>query len=185
MAMVGLAVALPATLLLRDAPEEESATSSTERAAPAQRSGSQLGVVQAKADSGLGVRYRVPRSWRSSKEASTIQLRSRDRSVAISISSPAGDEEAEGVLDSALDALRENYRRVRIDRGSRRKLGNLSAKGGVVRARTDDGVRLRILVAVAEGKRRSYLVEVFTAAGAPSMVLAQAQEVLESLRFRK
>jgi hypothetical protein len=53
----------------------------------------------------------------------------------------------------------------------------------VIAAKTPDGNELRIVVAVAKGKKRAYLVEVFTAANAPVERVREAQVALNSLRL--
>ena len=177
MAIVGALVAVPLTLLIRggddDEPEAPVTTPATESPAvgPAQR------------DRGIGVRYQVADGWREQKKASAIRLRSRGSDVQIVIASPAPANESEGVLDQALAALRDGYEDVDLNPGSGRTLGGMKAKGAVGAVRTRGGARLRVLVAVTEGERRAYLVEVFTASDAPPDRIREAQVTLNSLRF--
>jgi hypothetical protein len=177
MAIVGVVVAVPLTLLIAggddDEPEPPAAPVAAEvpAAGPAQR------------DRGIGVRYQVADGWREKKEASAIRLRSPGREAQIVIASPAPANESEGVLDQALASLRQGYEGVKVTRGSGRTLGGLKAKGAVASVRTKEGARLRVLVAVTEGKRRAYLVEVFTAPDAAPERIREAQVTLNSLRF--
>ena len=174
MAAVGLIAAVPVTLLVRDGDEEQPATTTATPPPP-------LGPKQR--DRGIGVRYRVAKDWRETREASAIRLRSRDRAAQVVIASPAPASKADAVRDEALAAIRSGYERVEIARGSGPRLGGLRTKGAVISARTRDGAPLRILVAVARGERRAYLVEVFTAGGVPAERLREAQATLNSLRF--
>ena len=69
-------------------------------------------------------------------------------------------------------------------RAGRARRWGLAAKGAVVSARNpNDDIDLEILVAVAEGHKKAYLVEVFTADGASARSVAEAQRLLNSLRL--
>jgi predicted Zn-dependent protease len=173
MLIVALLVAIPVTILIRGGDDEESAPPTV--AAPALNPG-----VQSRA---LDVRYQVPEGWKESKKAKAIQLLSTDRSVLIAIASPALASKSGALLDDALASIRSGYRDARIQPGSGRQVGGLDAKGAVVAAKTRAGNELRIVVAVAEGKKRAYLVEVFTAVSADPERLREAQVALNSLRL--
>lgn len=178
MALVGLAVAVPLTLLLAgDDPEapDPTAVMTTPIEPPPQLS-------EADRDDSLRVRYRVPKGWKESKQASAIRLRSRDSTAEIVIAAPAPAGEADGVLDEALAAIRDGYEAVEVSPGSGRKIGGLKAKGAVISAKSD-GAELRIVVAVAPGDKHAYLVEVFTAAGVSGERLREAQVALNSLEL--
>jgi hypothetical protein len=173
MLIVALLVAIPVTILIRGGGDEESAAPTL--AAPALNPG-----VKSRA---LDVSYQVPEGWKESKKAKAIQLRSNDRSVLIAIASPAPASKSGPLLDDTLASIRSGYRDVRIQPGSGRQVGGLDAKGAVVAAKTRDGNELRIVVAVAEGKKRAYLVEVFTAVSADPERLREAQVALNSVRL--
>jgi hypothetical protein len=176
MAVVGVLVAIPLTLLLRgdDDGDAAPAAATTPLAEP------QLGGGQR--DSGLELDYRIPEGWSEHKKESAIRLASADHAVQIVIAAPADASQAPGVLDDALSAIRSGYDDVEISRGSGKEIGGLEAKGAVVHATTPD-VGLRILVAVAAGKQRAYLVEVFTADDVNADDLGSAQAALNSLRL--
>jgi hypothetical protein len=180
MALVGLAVAIPATLLLADDDDRDGVTPAVSALATEEPPVPALGPGGK--DSGLGVSYRVPREWSEAKEASAIRLRSADRSAEIVIAAPAQAAESKTVLDDALAAIERGYEDVEVVPGSGREIGGLDAEGAVVSA-SADGVALRILVAVAEGAGRTYLVEVFTTADIPPERLREAQVALNSLEL--
>jgi hypothetical protein len=175
MAVVGILVAIPVTLLLRDG-NDGSTTSARTAGSPAPELGS------GKRDRGLDVTYRLPDGWSEDKKASAIRLTSDSGAVEIVVAAPAAASAASGVLDDALAAIRDGYDEVEISRGSGKKVGGLEARGAVVRAGTPEG-SLRILVAVAEGKERAYLVEVFTATDVNADDLRSAQAALNSLQL--
>ena len=172
MLAVALLVAIPVTVLVRGGDDDRPPEAEV---APA--------LNPAVKDKQLDVGYQVPEGWTQSKEASAIKLRSRDRSTLIAIASPAPASKANQVLDDALASVRSSYRKVDVRPGSGRQVGGLDAKGAVVAAQTPDGDALRILIAVAEGKRRAYLVELFTAANLDPERLREAQVALNSLRL--
>jgi hypothetical protein len=174
MLIVGLAVAIPVTLLLRD--QNDDSAPATTSVAPALNPGVN--------DKGLDAHYQVPKGWKESHQAGAIKLQSNDKSTLIAIAAPAGASQSEQVLDDAIAGVRSGYRNVDIQRGSGKKIGGLKAKGAVAAAKTPDGGALRILLAVAKGKSHTYLVEVFTSANASPQRLAEAQVALNSLRLQ-
>lgn len=175
MVFVAFVVGVPLTIVLRD---DDDKPASVRPTADAPRLSA--GVK----DPGLKVGYRVPKGWKEKKAASAIQLTSNDRSVLVAIAAPAGASERDRVLEDSLASIRTGYNGVEIHPGSGKKVGGLDAKGAVVVARTKEGGKLRILVAAMKGRKRTYLVEVFTAAGAEPERIAEAQVALNSLRLR-
>jgi hypothetical protein len=176
MAVVGLVVAIPVTLLVRGGDDDDA--SPPDSASPAPPA---LGPTER--DGGIGVSYQVAEGWLARKESSAIRLRSRGREAEIVIASPARSSDADAVLAEAVAAIRSGYEDVDLDPGSGPKLGGLVTKGAVATVKTRDGARLRILVAVTKGERHAHLVEVFTAPDAPAELLREAQGTLNSLRF--
>ena len=176
---VGFLVALPLTLALDPGGDDGGTGKSGGAAEPA---AALPGLEPGSRDRGLDVGYRVPKTWKEVKEASAIRLQSPDRSAEIVIAAPASASEADSVLVDALAAIRDGYEAVEVSPGSGREVGGLDAKGAVISAEAD-GSPLRIIVAVAKGGGRAYLVEVFTSAGVPAERLREAQVALNSLRL--
>lgn len=178
MAVVGLLVAIPITLLLRDG--DESAAPSSGAPTLAQPPPAFGPGVE---DESLHVEYRVPQGWEESREASAIRLSSPDSSAEIVIAAPAPATDADALLEQTLQAFESQYDEVDVAPGSGRTIGGLEAKGAVVRASVEEE-ELRILIAVAPGERRAYLVEVFTTAGVSAQRLREAQAAINSLRLK-
>jgi predicted Zn-dependent protease len=174
MGVVALLVAIPATILIRAGDDDGDAESPVATAPP---------LNEAVANKGLDVTYQVPEGWNESKKAKAIQLQSEDRSVLIAIAAPAAASKAGPLLDDTLASIRSGYKNVEVQPGSGKQVGGLDAKGAVISAKTPDGNELRIVVAVAKGKKRAYLVEVFTAASADPERVREAQVALNSLRL--
>ena len=173
MAVVALVVAIPATMLIRGGDDDE--TETPVATAPP--------LNPAVANKGLDVTYQVPQGWTERKKAKAIQLQSEDKSVLIAIAAPAKASSAGPLLDDTLGAFRSGYKNVEVQPGSGKQVGGLDAKGAVISAKTPDGNDLRIVVAVAKGDKRAYLVEVFTAANAALERVREAQVALNSLRL--
>jgi len=174
MAVVALLVAIPVTIASRGGDDEDGSSTSVATSPP---------LTPAVSDKGLKVSYQIPEGWRESKKAKAIQLQSRDRSALIAIAAPAAASRAGSLLDDTLATFRSEYKGVEIRPGSGKQVGGLDAKGAVITAKSPDGNRLRIVAAVARGKKRAYLVEVFTAADAPVERVREAQVALNSLRL--
>ncbi len=184
MALVGLVVAIPATVLLRDSGADQRSASQS----VAGQGGSEASSVklrpQPETSSGLDASARVPVGWSATQEQSMLKLRSRDRSTEVAISAPTGRGQVDPVLDSLLSEIKARYRGVSVAPGTGKKVGGLKAKGAVIAARTDEGTALRMLVAVASGKANTYLVQVVAARDAPAKRLAEAQLALNALKLR-
>jgi hypothetical protein len=175
MAIVGLLVAIPVTLIVRGGDDEEPAAEPSIE--------DQLPLNPGVSDEKLKASYQVPKGWTQDTKHEVLTLRSDDRSVRIGLASPAPADESGQVLKSALAGLKDSYESVEINPGSGKELGGLPAKGAVVHAEGDK-IDLNILVSVMAGKKRSYVVEVFTPAGAPAKPVAQAQQFLNSLKLK-
>ena len=176
MAVVGVAVAIPATLLVRDGGAEP------ERIGPVTLPSAVEEPLRT--DRGLRVGYRVPRGWKRIREDRTLKLRSRNRTTLVAIAAPASADRAGRVRRDLLREIRRAYRGADIRAGGERRVGGLDARTAVIGARRPGGGRIRILLAVAPGTKRTYVVETFTAPGAESRRIVQAQEALNALELR-
>jgi hypothetical protein len=174
MAVVALLVAIPVTIAIRGGDDEDGSSTSVATSPP---------LTPVVSNKGLKVSYQIPEGWRESKKAKAIQLQTRDRSALIAIAAPAAASRAGSLLDDTLATFHSEYKGVEIRPGSGKQVGGLDAKGAVITANSPDGNQLRIVVAVAKGKKRAYLVEVFTAADAPVERVREAQVALNSLRL--
>jgi hypothetical protein len=175
MAVIGLIVAIPVTLLLRDSDDKPA---SAEQSPGIER----IPLNPAVGDSEIQAVYQVPEGWDLKHEGDVLKLASADDMVQVGITSPGPAEDAGKLLDEALAGIEETYDAVEVNPGSGKKVGGLPAKGAVIAARAKDA-ELRILVAVTKGEERAYLVEVFTAATAPPRRVAEAQRFLNSLEL--
>lgn len=131
----------------------------------------------------IGARIRMPRGWLSERRRRAIVLRSPDSTTIMSISLPPGGDSSRAVLGTAVDAIHQGYRQVRVRRLGG-KVAGLPAVSRVVSATNRKKVRLNILVSGVQGRRRAWLVEVFSGPGARAERLPEAQVALGTLRLR-
>jgi hypothetical protein len=175
MAIVGLVIAIPLTVLIRSSGDDDPA--------PAQPDlDEELPLNPPVDDNKLQARYSIPEGWRLKRKREVVTLSSHDKTVQIGMSAPGPAGESDQVLREALESLKATYESVEVSPGSGSEVGGLPANGAVVAARGDK-VHLRIVVAAMAGKKKAYLVEVFTAVSASAESVAQAQRFLGSLRL--
>lgn len=129
-------------------------------------------------DRSLGASLRPVAGWRVIRRRPALALRSRDRSVVLTIAAPARAARWRGVLHSAVGALRARTSRSKVAPGQGAALAGRRARSTVVTGR-----HARVLVIAARGRRRAYLVEVSTERSAPTRRLVEAQTMLGSLRL--
>lgn len=178
MAVVALVVAIPATLLIRGGEDDGGTPERVERAAQT------TPPVPRKVDRKLDVAMQLPRGWRSKRRDGVLTLRSKRRDAAVVISAPGPAKSAGEIYEQAVDAVRAQYRKAKVLDESTGRLGGRQARTTALAvARPDDGGRMGVLVAVARGKKRAYLVEVFSRASDPGIALLEAQTVLSTLEI--
>jgi hypothetical protein len=134
-------------------------------------------------DPKLGVVFMTPEHWAISRRRGTVRAVSEDRTSIVAISALPGGRGLQAVVASATRAIRRNYRFVHVLQRSRRKVAGRPAVNLLVSAVNPSGVRLRILANAVAGSSRPYLVEVFSAQGAPPRRLVEAQVLLSSLKL--
>jgi hypothetical protein len=179
MAAIALIVAIPVAIALGgggDGPDPA--------ADPPQAAAPELGEVDS--DRKLDVVLRLPDGWTRRDKKDAVAYRSADRSVLVAISAPGPAGDADSIQSAAVDAVKGQYRGVKVIKASSRgRLGGRPAETAAIAARnpkTRDPVR--ILVSTARGVRRAYLVEVFAAGSNPTAALIQAQAVLNGLELK-
>ena len=172
---VSLMVAIPVALLIGS--EEKAEPDPTVSPPP---------VGKRILDRDLGVAMRLPAGWRHERRRGVLRLRGGDGQIGITISAPGPAGDASVIRRSALEALRQRYRRVRLERRVRgERVGGLRSKGAALTARDPQRASdLRILALVAPGRKRAYLVEVFTYAGGTGEALLEGQVVLGHLKLK-
>ena len=135
------------------------------------------------ANHAIGARIRKPRGWAAKRGDRSITLRSPDSTTIMSISQPPGGVTNRAVLRDAVTVIEQSYRGVKA-RPLRGKVAGHRTVSRVVSATNKRGVRLNILVSAPQGRKRAWLVEVFSGPGARAKRLPEAQVALGTLRLR-
>jgi hypothetical protein len=188
MAAVSIAVAIPATVLIRGSDEDGKSGSGSGAAATSTAAAAPQFGAQRVRDASLGVEVRVPRGWSESREASAIRLRSEDGTTEVAISAPAPAGATTDVLQTAVNAIRSGYSDATAIPNAGKGLagktvGGLPAGSAALLARTEKGSQLRIVLSAASGDSHTYLVEIFNAVASAPERLAEAQLALSSLKL--
>jgi hypothetical protein len=134
------------------------------------------------ANSAMGASGQLPAGWTAVRGIGLLRLGDRRGDAAILIAAvPAAPSGR--VLGSTLAALRREYGRLTTKRGHGTRLGGLPAQSVVLYTTNRRHVPIRILLAVAQSRRRSYIVEAITAHAATVPELEEAQEAITNLRL--
>ena len=143
------------------------------------------GLTESLDDPKTGISARWPAAWDRRERDGAVAFRSPNAKMVISISTPAPARDADELRKGAISSIEEEYRKAKIQHGKGRTIGGLPAKGAVINARQRSGDPARILVAVARGRKRSYLLQVVSAPGTPSDTLIDGQLILSSIRLSR
>jgi len=171
MALVGLVVAIPVTLLVRSEDDDDSKGESA--------------LQSAKRDRGVGITYRVPEGWKAEKKASVIRLESGDHAAGLTVSAPGPASDADQILRETVDVVRKSYDDVREGaREGETRVGGRPAEAVTLTAKNEKGTALRILISVARGKEKAYLIQYFMAGSADDEAFASAQAALQALKLQ-
>lgn len=181
MAIVGLLIAIPITILmsgggsappLHPLPEIEVEAPS---------------VSAQKVDESLGVKLRMPEGWTRDQKQDVLELQSKDGVARVAISAPGPAADATELHSQVIDGLRNSYRDFEVVKNiDKVPVGGLKGQATVATGDlpgTGGGVQ-KMLVSTAEGKERAYLVVAFTPEQASSSVL-EAQALVNNLQFTR
>jgi hypothetical protein len=99
------------------------------------------------------------------------------------VSAPPDAHRGARLLRAAVGVISRHYEDVEISGGEGGRFGGRPSRSRVLRARNRRGTRLRVLVAAAQGRRRAWLIEVFSAEPPRPRRLLETQAALSSLRL--
>lgn len=133
----------------------------------------------------LGVELTRPEDWRVKSDGKVMRLIGPKRSIAVTITAPAGPNQRDRVLADARKEILGGYRDARLVGESTARVGMVRARGIEVIGTNRAGERVLVL-AMAPGTRwRTYLVSVFAPARPDTAGLGEAKVVLDSIRFQR
>jgi hypothetical protein len=142
----------------------------------------ELGKSLDDANSGISVSW--PGDWRKLEKGGVFAFQSPDKTVVLAISAPADAAGADQLRKDAIASTAAAYKNPVVRPGKGRTIGGRRAEGATISGRGPAG-QSTSLVAVAAGKQNAYLFQVYSAGGAPSDHLVEAQLILNSLQLSK
>jgi hypothetical protein len=129
----------------------------------------------------LGLAFAQPLGWARSRRGGSIVVRSRDRSTAVSISSPTRGDFARLVAATAVRAVLRNYAPARVIARQPGRLGRVPVKTTEIVGVTRSGRQIRILSLAAATHFRTYSVQLFSDLRPTLGRLAEARALLGSV----
>lgn len=179
MLAVGLAIAIPVTLILRDedgepAPPPEAISADSPR------------FGKEKFDKDLEISMRLPVGWTSNrKEGGVLLLKSADGQARVALSAPGPDEDADQLHSEVLTQFGAFYERFEVEtRKKKAKIGGLRGETSAIEARAKgEKQELGIVVSTAAGKKRAYLVVAYTPLVRPGQATLEAQSLINELKL--
>jgi hypothetical protein len=132
----------------------------------------------------LGLGFVHPTSWTRSVRKRIIALRAPGGSVLVFFSSPVAGAEPRRVKSEAERQLRKQFAPAQIVREGPGRLGNREASSFELTGRDPSGA-VRALVLVEDTPYRTYAVTMLTGARPSRRRLAEAGQIIASVRFSK
>lgn len=133
----------------------------------------------------IGVSGAVPGGWTAIAGPGFVRLARKDHKATIVIVSQAvAPGTKPPLLKPAVDAIHNAYHSVTIKHAPGTRLGGVPARSVVIYTRNANHVPIRILVAAAQGHRRAWVLETFTAQKAPQRALVEAEQVVLALHLK-
>ena len=132
----------------------------------------------------LGLTFAYPATWSRTVSGRVIQLHAPNNAAVMAISSPVEGAHTRQLKADVKEALRKRYDPARIVAERRAKLGSRDATSVEVKG-ADNGKIVRALAVVGSSRYRTYLVTLITPRRPSAKTLAQAQQVLATMRLPK
>ena len=136
------------------------------------------------ADKSFGASGFLLADWTGIGGPGFVRLANRGgTAVVATVSQQGAVGSTQSQVNTALSSLRHTYHSLTVQQGPGTSLGGLPATSRVVFATNKKHVPIRILVAAAQGKHHSYVLEAFTPTKAPLNDLVETQQVVLVLRL--
>lgn len=132
----------------------------------------------------LGLTFAYPATWSRTVSGRVIRLRAPKGAAVMAFSSPVEGRHTDRLKADVKDALRERYAPATIVKEGSAKLGSRKAASFELEG-ADDGEIVRALAVIASSPHRTYLVTLITPGRPSAKTLAQAQQVLATVRLPK
>ena len=130
----------------------------------------------------LGITFAYPATWSRSISGRVIRLQAPRGAAALTFSSPVEGRRSDQVKAATKDALRKRYAPAKVVHEGPAKLGTRKATSFELEGKDGDR-RVRALVVAGSSAWRTYVVALITPARPSGKTLAQAQQVLATVRL--
>lgn len=166
-------IVVPSYLLFFDDDDDPQGSELVEAAADPNKAAKVL--TESSADTKQGIRVNFPSDWTGKVVNRVVRVTSDESETAIAVFSRGGAVDAPGVFKQAVNGFRESLTspKVTLVPGKQAKpIAGLPSAQAVIVGRDKGGVARRTFVAVARGKKRSYVITVVTPENGGEVVAA-------------
>jgi hypothetical protein len=132
----------------------------------------------------LGLAFAYPSTWSRTLSGRVIRLQSPRATAVMTFSSPIDGRHVDQVMADAKDALRQRYAPAKIVQAGPAKLGARRATSFELEGIGADAA-VRVLVLAGSTAYRTYVVTLLTPQEPSATTLAQAQQVLATVRLTR
>ena len=133
----------------------------------------------------LGITFAHPRTWRRTVAGQVIRLRSPEQAAVLTFSSPTAGRHVDRLKADLKEVLRKRFGNAKVVRDGPAMLGRRKASSFEMEGVTDSGIETRALVLVASSAYRTYAVTLLTPGLPSAKRLAEAQQMLATVRLFK
>lgn len=133
----------------------------------------------------LGLTFAYPATWSRDVSGIVIRLRAPRNAAAMTFSSPVEGRHDKRLKADALAALRSRYDPAKVVRDGPAKLGSRGVTSVELEGKGSRGEVVRALALVGSSRYRTYVVTLITPGRPSARTLAQAQQVLATVRLAR
>lgn len=130
----------------------------------------------------LGLTFAYPSTWERTVSGLVVSLHAPAGGAVMTFSSPVKGRETDRVLADTKDALRKRFAPAKIVHKGPAKLGSRKVTSFELQG-TEAGKPIRALELIGSSRYRTYVVTLLTPARPSAKTLAEAQEVLATVRL--
>jgi hypothetical protein len=133
----------------------------------------------------LGLTFAYPATWSRDVSGAVIRLRAPHSAAAMTFASPVEGRHDKQLKADTLEALRQRYAPAKVLRDGPAKLGPRAVASFELQGTGSRGEVVRALALVGSSDFRTYVVTLITPRRPSARTLAQAQQVLATVRLVK
>lgn len=136
-------------------------------------------------DPSAGISVRRPSSWSDTKSRNSINLRSKNRCVAMTLAAPTRANQSNKLIQATIDAIRQTQTNVSFKPAGHGQIGGIPTSSYKTALKNPKGDEVRALLSVGRGKRFAYLTETVVGNTSCTDELATAQVIQTSIEYTK